>query len=525
MATFTRKNAWNNSGTFSNPDLLWYARGVGEMQSRSLEDPTSWWFFAAIHGQYATNEVNSGTPPPSGFPNWANIPGVPKVPVSPLPSSDLLQMYWDQCQHGTWFFPPWHRGYLLAIENVLRTIIKGLGGPSDWALPYWNYFGEGDDYKIPPAFTQQALTDDSANPLYVTARYGPNGDGNIFIPIPPVSQACQKDTSFYAGVQPNYYGGNATGFANSDNLPGALEWNPHNKVHTRVGGNSIDSPYSGLMTDPGMAGLDPIFYLHHCNIDRMWAAWNEAGKSNPVDPDWLSGPTATADRKFFMPRPDKTSWQFTPEMVSSISKLDYTYDDLSLGMESEMAGRNVLRLRNLALLSTKKNITVMESNKEQELVGANNAPLELNASGARTTVKLDSGGWGTVTKSLANASKAILTEKNAAANLPDEVYLQLEGVKGTADANNYTVAVNHQYAGDISLFGLRKASMKDSHHGGAGLTIRLDITDIIDKLHLSNNIDINSLDVLIQPSGPTAKGGEVTVDRISIYRKGIKSGL
>jgi hypothetical protein len=39
MATFTRRNAWNNNGTFDNSDLLWYAKGVGVMQSRSLDDP------------------------------------------------------------------------------------------------------------------------------------------------------------------------------------------------------------------------------------------------------------------------------------------------------------------------------------------------------------------------------------------------------------------------------------------------------------------------------------------------------
>ena len=51
MAKFTRASAWNKGGTFDNPDLLWYARGVGVMQSRKLDDPTSWWFFGAIHGE------------------------------------------------------------------------------------------------------------------------------------------------------------------------------------------------------------------------------------------------------------------------------------------------------------------------------------------------------------------------------------------------------------------------------------------------------------------------------------------
>ncbi|MGK4567801.1 tyrosinase family protein [Flavobacterium sp. 3HN19-14] len=111
--TFTRKNAWNLGGTFKNPDLYWYAKAVAEMQSRDLDDLNSWWFFAAVHGT-----------------DWPNdIPPQPTVPKTPMPPQSVIDQYWAQCQHGTWFFPPWHRGYLYAFENVLRDIIISLGGP------------------------------------------------------------------------------------------------------------------------------------------------------------------------------------------------------------------------------------------------------------------------------------------------------------------------------------------------------------------------------------------------------------
>jgi tyrosinase len=507
MPVFTRKNAWNNNGTFDNPDLLWYAKGVGVMQSRQISDPTSWWFYGAIHGQYITDNDGPG-PAPTDYPNWGKIPGPPNVPVTPLPTKALIKQYWDQCQHAGWFFPPWHRGYLYALENILREIINGLGCTYDWALPYWNYLGTANSYRIPPAFTQQTLPDGTPNPLYVKARFGPNGDGSIFVQIPPVSQACQQDTTFT-----DQYGGGVTGFDHFDNSTGDLENNPHNFVHGMVGGNSNSSNFWGLMSDPGLAALDPIFYLHHCNIDRMWAAWNAAGNANPTDANWLNGPTASGDRKFYMPNPNRTAWQYTPADVNTIAQLNYNYDDLSLGVAAALANRNALRLRNLAALQNIKSIKPMDSKGRSELVGANSAPLSLTASGARTTVKLDSTGWNNVTNSLVTAS---------ATSLPDEVYLVLEGVKGTADANMYTVSVNHRYAGHISLFGLRIASNKNGPHGGAGLTIRLDISKIVDQLHLNNAIESNSLDVLIQPSGPVAKGGECTVDRVSVYRKAQK---
>jgi len=68
MATYTRANAWNNGGTFANTDLLWYAKGVGVMQARQLSDSASWWFFAAIHGEYLTE---------GQFPGWGSLPSPP----------------------------------------------------------------------------------------------------------------------------------------------------------------------------------------------------------------------------------------------------------------------------------------------------------------------------------------------------------------------------------------------------------------------------------------------------------------
>lgn len=509
MATFTRSNAWNNGGNFDNPDLLWYAKGVGVMQSRALDEQNSWWFFGAIHGQaIALTE----------FPGWGHLPSPPNVPTTPLPSQSLQDLYWDQCQHQSWYFPPWHRGYLIALEAHVRAAVVSLGGPSTWALPYWNYLGPGNDFEIPPAFTQLTLPDGTPNPLFVEARYGPNMDGNVFVEIPPVSDACQTNT-IYTGSNPATpppgFGGRRTGFWHGGGPSGNLESNPHNLVHVDVGGVNDDQTVWGLMSDPDIAALDPIFYLHHCNIDRMWAAWNENGNSNSNEANWLNGPPAVGQREFAMPMPDGSSWVYTPDDVKSLSQLDYTYDDLAAEAFAIQPSNVVTRrLRKLgaapaaAMAASGENV---DSADNAELVGANEGALQIKSSGARATVRLAPDVLHKVSASLTEASEAAL---------PDRVYLQLENIRGTRDAQKLNVYVNGQNAGSVGLFGLRKASAQDAEHAGEGLTFVLDITDIIDNLFLDNALNVDSLDVKILPRQAVPNSEEITVGRVSIYRQG-----
>lgn len=513
MATYTRTNAWKNGGTFTNLDLLWYAKGVGVMMSRPLDDLNSWWFFAAIHGERIERPT---------FPGWGVLPSPPHVPIAPLPPLGVQDLYWDQCQHQTWYFAPWHRGYLMALEAQVRAAVVSLGGPSTWALPYWNYFGPDNEYEIPPAFTQQTLLDGNPNPLFVKARYGPRGDGNIFIPIPPVLEDCQNNT-VYTGTNavtplPGY-GGPDTGFWHGGNRPsGNLEANPHNLVHVYVGGRAPDGQTGGLMTNPGIAALDPIFYLHHSNIDRMWAAWNEKGNSNPANQNWLNGPTATGERKFVMPMPGGSLWGYTPNDVKSLSQLDYTYDNLSTAAPAVEAS-TILTQRLIKLgaspavaeMAAGETMESMESGARLELVGANEKPLQIKSSGARATVTLDSDVRRKVSASLEGAAEA---------TAPDHVYLQLENVRGTDDAFILDVSVNQQYAGTVSLFGLEKASLEDDEHGGEGLTFVLDITNIIDNMFLENNLEADALDVRVVPKFAVPDDTEITVGRVSVYRQG-----
>ena len=52
-----------------------------------------------------------------------------------------------------------------------------------------------------------------------------------------------------------------------------LEMFPHNKVHNYIGGvGNVDPGPYGNMTN-FLSPVDPIFFLHHANIDRLWDVW------------------------------------------------------------------------------------------------------------------------------------------------------------------------------------------------------------------------------------------------------------
>lgn len=508
MANYVRRNAWNNGGTLeSNDDLYWYAKGVEKMMSRELDDKTSWWFYGGIH------DVD--------FEMWATVNQQPDIPLDPKPDLATQSEFWRQCQHGTWYFLPWHRGYLMALEKQLRTDILSLGGPATWALPYWNYFGGGMENHIPPAFAQEVLIDretgeSSANPLYVLRRFGPENNGNVYMPIGnegrEVNLDCQTKELFTNTSRVTEYGGGETGFAHEGSSTGANESNPHNNGHVNVGGTQTDP--TGLMSYNEFAAMDPIFYMHHCEIDRIWAEWNGSGGKNPNVENWLKGPAYSGGRSFVMPQPDGSKWVYIPEDVTSLESLNYTYDDLNpvvFVSKFQLLSERLNKLgidHDTALLE--KN-TEMKNEPDAELLGSHTGKLDLRGKKAGIKVKVDSKPWKRVGESLKNAS---------AAKAPDRIFLELENVTGNHDANFIHVKANGKYVGSRALFGLNSASKKDDHHAGSGLRLIFEITELIDELHLAGDLDgQDGLDIQIETEAEVPDDYKITVERVSIYRE------
>jgi len=325
--TSIRRNIWN-LGTPQNPwhpTTLAYATGVRAMQQLPITDSRSWAYQAAIHGTKLART-------PAGAP-------------------------WNECQHATWFFLPWHRMYLYHFENILRSLLPAAGRAA-FALPFWDYSNGAPGNALPPAFRTQTLPDGTANPLFVTARRASVNNGT---PLPAAvtdtSRAVGEATFTAAplGGDPGF-GGPRTGFAHQGPAFGELEAQPHGPVHVQVGGNV------GLMTDPDTAALDPIFWLHHANIDRLWEVWTIGGGANPTIRVWL-------DRSYRLRTATGAAVRMTPrDVLNTVTQLDYTYESLPVH----------------AGLAEEARPPVPSRKRRPMLIGSNDQPLDVDPRGAST---------------------------------------------------------------------------------------------------------------------------------------------
>jgi hypothetical protein len=235
-------------------------------------------------------------------------------------------------------FCPWHREFLRRFE-------QDLGVP----LPYWDWAAD------------QASGSPETAPVWGDDLMGPNGDPAsdpatgrpaqavtkgpfAHDPVNPASWSIIQDSGLpadptvpwltrnFGGMQPTLptpqdvtatlgvtpydsspWNVGSQGFRN--NLEGFIGPGMHNAAHMWVGGSMMPS------TSPN----DPVFFLHHANVDRIWANWQRQWFKSGKD-DYLpvsGGPTGhnLTDGMFPWGAPS------TPESVLDTFALGYWYDD------------------------------------------------------------------------------------------------------------------------------------------------------------------------------------------------------
>jgi tyrosinase len=152
--------------------------------------------------------------------------------------------------HGAAGFLPWHRTYLLDLERELQAIDPSV------ALPYWRF-----DQPAPNVFTPDFLgTSDALG----TVQFSPTNplqfwrtDGVQGINRRPFFNTATAPPGLFTEPQTLALGSAYAAFR-------VLEGNPHGSAHVSFGGSISSIP---------TAARDPLFFLLHCNVDRLWAKW------------------------------------------------------------------------------------------------------------------------------------------------------------------------------------------------------------------------------------------------------------
>ncbi len=265
-----------------------YADAVGKMMKMAEGDPTGWTF------QFYTHWVKGST---SKAAELTRIYG-----ANPSANKALAQAMWSTCEaHGPGedenFFLPWHRMFVYFLEHIVREV----SNHKPFTLPYWNYSTPITSLHgvLPRAFRSPAST--QTNPLYRTNRNPGANQGQAIDAGDPGAldlTALQQSTYSPQGAAP--------GFCQD------LDFGIHGNVHVLIGNSQ------GMGSVP-FAAYDAIFWMHHCNIDRLWASWNKNGGKNPADAAFLNQQFTFADEK-------GQQVIGTVKDFLSINPLGYTYD-------------------------------------------------------------------------------------------------------------------------------------------------------------------------------------------------------
>jgi tyrosinase len=188
--------------------------------------------------------------------------------------ADLHEVHFDHGLHGGSHFLPWHREMLRRFERALQQ------HHPDVTIPYWD--STVDDSPSDPLWDNSFLGQfDSAWDLNRAL-------GSDVLPTLQQVQANQGRTT-YGSFWPQ------------------LENVIHNPPHRWVG---------GVMSGRASPG-DPVFYLHHCWIDLLWAQWQVAHPDAPFE---ASGPGQDLDDPLAV-------WlDRTPANVLNHHRLCYRYD-------------------------------------------------------------------------------------------------------------------------------------------------------------------------------------------------------
>jgi hypothetical protein len=215
-----RKNVAN----LSDEDVATLKAAFSGLMGRDASDPGSYYALAGIHQL------------PGG---WDGVIG--------------------RCQHHVNPFNPWHRVYLKAFEDALRSV----PGCEDVTLPYWDISTPLPQLLQEDPYASYTLPEDPGGyPDYTTQRYPSDEiERNLEMYGVPADIATSLQQSLwgaYSAPPPAGRGG-GSGYQQ-------FSIQAHDGGHVSVG---------PTMGNQDVAAFDPVFWFYHSNLDRLWLKWQQ----------------------------------------------------------------------------------------------------------------------------------------------------------------------------------------------------------------------------------------------------------
>ena len=267
-------------------------------------------------------------------------------------------------------FLPWHREYLLRLERALQAIVPEV------SLPYWDWTQDAANPGASPIWSDDFMGGNGTESEGWRVMGGPfardNGNWTLTVEADqhgealrrrfgrlerPVQDGTTEGSDWtlptcedveLAMAERHYdaypYDDSAftTGFRNR--LEGWIQRNAdpmvktdgtqlHNRVHVFVGGGWVETSPNGTPRMalgsmlPASSPNDPVFFLHHCFIDKLWADWQRARAL--ADPDGWPHYAPISDGPLGHNLHDSMyPWRrnHTPHAVLDHKALGYEYD-------------------------------------------------------------------------------------------------------------------------------------------------------------------------------------------------------
>ncbi|KAH7009810.1 tyrosinase [Ilyonectria destructans] len=342
-----RKNI-NDLQSAGGPQWSLYIRSLINMYKEDASNQLSFFQVAGIHGKPYVEWNGAGKSTSNGWMGY--------------------------CPHGENLFLPWHRPYLALYEQrLVATAVKLANGyPSNvratWVkaaqtlrAPYWDWALQDS---VPTATVTKRLT--------ITIPNGSSGTKQYTVDNPLAAYYFPKkalDGAFgsfdqpanrpqiYRCRSPQSYPGSANSamrgrpykswvydaftssttfdqFASTASTGVSLE-QIHNAIHW-------DGACGYQFLDADFSAFDPLFMLHHANVDRLWAYWQFIRPTQAIFKNSYKGGARFNSRDGATITPNsplqpfyQSNGQFhTPNSVTSIRNFGYTYEGLEYWRKS-----------------------------------------------------------------------------------------------------------------------------------------------------------------------------------------------